>query len=103
MTEADLPGPPNAEGDGKMVEGIAASFASTQLQGASRPGGQVQPNAAQASGSPQTGRPDANTAAAGVGASDAAPDQAVGQSPRAASPGPENDFGRRGTLIDIAA
>jgi hypothetical protein len=38
-----------------------------------------------------------------VGPSDVPPVQSVNQPPRVSSPGPENDFGQRGTLLDIAA
>lgn len=86
-----------------MIEGIAASIAAPQLQGAGRPAGQAQLNTEQTSSSAQATRSGSGSAVTEVGASDAAPDQAVNQSPSVSSPGPENDFGRRGTLVDIAA
>ena len=86
-----------------MIEGIAASLSAPQLPGAARPGGQAQLPADQAQGSAQITRSATSSTAGGVGASNATPDQTVEQSPRAASPGPENDFGQRGTLVDIAA
>jgi hypothetical protein len=82
-----------------MIEGIGAP----QLQGASRPGGQTLQSSDQALGSAQITRGASSSNAEGVGASDAASDQAVEQTPRVASPGPENDFGQRGSLVDIAA
>lgn len=82
-----------------MIEGIGAS----QLQGPARPGGAIPQSGGQASVAAQVGRSTSSAASNSVGASDAAPDQSVEQAPKSSSPGPENDFGHRGTLLDIAA
>lgn len=84
-----------------MIEGITgATAAIPQLQS---PQAQKTTDATAAQSS-QAGNTviDASGSVA-VGPSDVPATEAVNQPPSVSTPGPENDFGQRGTLLDIAA
>jgi hypothetical protein len=84
-----------------MIEGITgAAAAAPQLQS---PQAQKTTEAT-AVQSGQAGNSVIDASGSGaVGPSDVPSTQSVNQPPSVSSPGPENDFGQRGTLLDIAA
>lgn len=87
-----------------MIEGLAGGVALQQFQGPARPGAQVGSTEAPTAGSASiTVAASGSDVADGVGAAETPPDRSVQQPPRAESPGPENDFGQRGGLLDITA
>jgi hypothetical protein len=88
-----------------MIDGILAGSPLTQSSSLSRPGAAApaQTTANEILATERVTQSANGARDAGVGASDAASDQAVEQPPSSSSPGPENDFGQRGTLVDIAA
>lgn len=84
-----------------MIEGIGgAGLGTPQLQS---PQGQKSAEAASSSAISSGNSVIDASGSQAVGPSDVPSPQGVNQAPNVTTPGPENDFGQRGSLLDIAA
>jgi hypothetical protein len=84
-----------------MVEGITG--ATTALPRLQSPQAQKTTETTAAQGGAAGNSVIDATGSGAVGPSDVPAIQSVNQPPSVSTPGPENDFGQRGTLLDIAA